>query len=254
MKENRVKTRLKRGEQVFGMLTAIYDPQVVEVIAHLGFDCYMLDCEHGAGGTTDAETFVRTCEAAGITPLARVRSIDPKLILQFLDVGMMGIMMPGIHEAGEVEQLVEAIKYPPLGKRGMAPVRANDYLLGAMKAEDYVTFANEQILIMPQIELMDAVKNLDSLLRVEGVDGYFIGPRDLSMSMGFYDGPGHDEVQTVINDVFKRIQAVGLLTGTVAPTGQDARSLIERNVGLLLSSPGNLLKAGASAFFAAAKG
>ncbi|HST04315.1 MAG TPA: aldolase/citrate lyase family protein [Chloroflexia bacterium] len=254
MKENAVKAKLKRGEHVFGMLSGVFDPQIVETVALLGFDCYMLDCEHGAGGTTDAETFVRTCEAAGITPLARVRSIDPKLILQFLDAGMMGIMMPGIHEAEEVEQLVAAIKYPPLGKRGMAPVRANDYLLGKMKAEDYVKFANEQILILPQIELIEAVNNLDSLLRVEGVDGYFVGPRDLSVSMGFYDGPGHDEVRTVINDVFSRVQAAGLLTGTVAPTGQDAHGLIERRVGLLLTSPGHLLKAGANAFFSAAKG
>src|ERR1700712_1280826 len=88
MKENAVKTKLKRGEQVYGVLTPIFDGQVVEVIAHLGLECYMLDCEHGAGGPTDAETFVRTCEAVGITPLARVRSTDPKLILQFLDAGI----------------------------------------------------------------------------------------------------------------------------------------------------------------------
>jgi 4-hydroxy-2-oxoheptanedioate aldolase len=252
MKENRVKAKLKRGETVLGLLSAIYDPQVVETLALLGFDCYMLDCEHGAGGPVEAEAFVRTCEAAGITPLTRVQSIDPKLILQFLDAGIMGIMMPGIRNAGDVERLVDAVRYPPLGHRGMAAIRANDYLLGKMRAEEYIPFANDEILLLPQIELIEAAHNLESLLGVKGVDGYFVGPRDLSLSMGFYDGHGHDEVKSVIADVFKRVREAGLITGTVAPTGQDARALAEQRVGLLLTAPGHLLKTGAEAYFSAA--
>lgn len=249
MKENVVKAKLKRGEHVLGLLSSIFDSQVVELLAFLGFESYMLDCEHGPAGPVEAEDFVRTCEAAGITPLARIRSTDPKLILQFLDAGIMGVMMPGIRSVEDVERLVEAIRYPPLGKRGMAAVRANDYLLGKMQASEYIRFANDQILILPQIELIEAVHNLDDLLKVEGVDGFFVGPRDLSLSMGFFDGPGHDEVRLVINDVFKRVQAAGLLTGTVAPTGDSARVLITQNVGLLLTSPSHLLKAGAEAYF-----
>ena len=252
MKENTVKAKLKRGEIVLGLLSAIYDPQVVETLALLGFDCYMLDCEHGAGGAVEAEGFVRTCEAAGITPLARVQSIDPKLILQFLDAGIMGIMMPGIRDAGDVERLVDAVRYPPLGHRGMAAIRANDYLLGKMRAEEYIPFANEEILLLPQIELIEAAHNLESLVGVKGVDGYFVGPRDLSLSMGFYDGHGHDEVRSVIADVFTRVRQAGLITGTVAPTGQEARALADQQVGLLLTAPGHLLKAGAEAYFSAA--
>ncbi len=250
MKENAVKAKLKRGEFVFGLLSPIYDPQVVEVVAHLGFECYMLDCEHGVGGPAEAENFVRTCEAAGITPLARVRSTDAKLILQFLDAGIMGVMMPGIRDVTDVERLVEAVRYPPVGRRGLAAVRANDYLLGRMPADEYIPFANDHILILPQIELTEAVHNLDSLLKVEGVDGFFVGPRDLSLSMGFFDGPAHEEVRLVINDVFERVRAAGLLTGTVAPTGSDARALADQHVGLLLTSPGHLLKAGAGLYFA----
>ncbi len=253
MKENAVKAKLKRGEPVFGVLSPIYDPQVVEVVAHLGFECYMLDCEHGAGGPFEAEGFVRTCEAAGITPLARIRSTDAKLILQFLDAGIMGVMMPGIRDVSDVERLVEAVRYPPVGRRGLAGVRANDYLFGRMKAEDYIPFANEQILILPQIELIEAVHNLDRLMQVEGVDGFFVGPRDLSLSMGFFDGPAHEEVRLVINDVFAKVRAGGLITGTVAPTGSDARALADQQVGLILTSPGNLLRVGAQAFFSALK-
>src|SRR5438874_6122095 len=171
MKENALKTKLQNGETVFGLLTPIYDPAIVEIIGHLGFDCYFLDCEHGAGGPMQAEHFVRACETVGLTPVARVRSPDLKLLLQFMDTGMMGVMMPGVMDADDVKRLVEAVKYPPVGRRGIAPVRANDYLFGAMKQDEYVRFANEQVLVLPQIETLEAVENLDSLLKVEGIDG-----------------------------------------------------------------------------------
>lgn len=253
MKENKVKAKLKAGEPVYGLLSGIADPTIVELLAHMGFECYMLDCEHGPLGPAQAADFVRTCEAAGITPLARIRSADPKLILQFLDVGTMGVMLPGVRGVVDVEALVEAVRYPPQGRRGMAGIRANDYLMGAMPAQDYIRFANEQILILPQIELMEAVENLDALLKVEGVDGYFVGPRDLSVSMGFYDGSAHQEVQDVIADVFKRVKAAGLITGTVAFNGPSASALTAQGVGLLLNSPNALLKSGADIFFAGAR-
>ncbi|MEO5952797.1 MAG: aldolase/citrate lyase family protein [Chloroflexia bacterium] len=253
MKQNMVKAKLQQGQSVYGLLTPVADPIVVEILALLGYDCYMLDCEHGPLGPSQAESFVRTCEAAGITPLARVRSADPKLVLQFLDVGIMGVMLPGVRNAGDVEQLVEAVRYPPVGRRGMAPVRANDYLMGSMPAQEYIQYANDQILIFPQIELVEAVESLDTLLKVEGVDGYFVGPRDLSLSMGYTDGPNHPEVQEVINNVFTRTHEAGLFSGTVAFTGPDANALTKKGVGLLLTSINALLKLGTDSYLGGAK-
>src|SRR5690349_6734279 len=127
MKENTLKGKLQNDGVVYGMLTPIYDPAIVEIIGQLGYDLYMMDCEHGAGGPQQAEHLARACDATGIVPLARVRSTDPKLLLQFMDAGIMGVMMPGIQTADDVKRLVEGVKYPPLGRRGIAPVRANDY-------------------------------------------------------------------------------------------------------------------------------
>ncbi len=253
MRENALKAKLKAGEAVYGVFAPNCDPSLAEVIGHLGFDYCMMDFEHGAGGPMEAENIVRACETVDLTPLARVRSINSKLILQFLDTGVMGIMMPGITEADEVKRLVEAVKYPPLGKRGIAPVRANDYLLGPMSQADYVPFANEQTIVLPQIELMEAVKNLDKLVQVEGVDGFFVGPRDLSMSMGFFDGPNHGEVMAVINDVFDTVRGAGLMVGITAATGEDARALAERGVQIILGSVNGLLKVGASAYLSAVR-
>jgi 4-hydroxy-2-oxoheptanedioate aldolase len=193
---------------------------------------------------------VRTCETIGMTPLARVRSADPKLLLQFLDVGMMGVMMPSVMGVEDVKRLVEAVRYPPEGRRGIAPVRANDYLLAGMSQGEYIAFANEQIIVMPQIETVEALEALDDLVRVEGVDGYFVGPRDLAMSMGFADGPAHNELRQARAHVFDTVRGAGLMTGTVASTGQDAQALAEAGAQLLLTSVNNLLKVAASAFFA----
>ncbi|HYP39985.1 MAG TPA: aldolase/citrate lyase family protein [Chloroflexia bacterium] len=253
MKENLLKVKLKNDEPVFGLLSPNYDPSLAEVLGHLGFDCYMVDCEHGAGGHMEVEHMVRACETVGVTPLARVRSADPKLLLQFMDTGLMGVMMPGIIDADDVKRLVEAVKYPPVGKRGIGPVRANDYLFGSMSQGEYVRFSNEQTLLLPQIETMEAVRNLDSLIKVEGIDGFIVGPRDLSMSMGFYDGPAHDEVSAVINDVFDVVLGAGLVVGTVAGTGEAARALVDRGARIILGSVNNLLRVGAASFFQAVR-
>jgi 4-hydroxy-2-oxoheptanedioate aldolase len=249
MKENAVKTRVKGGTPVYGVLTPVYDSAIAEVIGRLGFDFYIVDCEHGAAGPVQVEHTVRACETVGLTPMARVRSTDPKLILQFLDVGMMGVMMPGIREVDDVKRLVDAVRYPPLGLRGIAPVRANDYLLGPMAQDEYVRFANEQIMVLPQIETKEALACLHRLVQVEGVDGFIVGPRDLSMSLGFYDGPSHEEVRAVIRGVFETVRGAGLPVGITASTGEEARMWVEQGARLILGSVNGLLKLGASTFF-----
>jgi 4-hydroxy-2-oxoheptanedioate aldolase len=175
-------------------------------------------------------------------------------VLQFMDLGLMGVMMPSVTDADDVKRLVEAVKYPPLGRRGIAPVRANDYLLGPMPQEEYLRFANEQTLVLPQIETMEAVKNLGSLVQVEGVDGFIVGPRDLSLSMGFQDGPGHPEVRDMVDALFHAVRGAGLVVGTTAATGEDARSLVERGATIILASIHGLLRNGAGAFFRGARG
>lgn len=208
----------------------------------------MIDGEHSPVTTAQVQDIVRACEVSGITPLARVRSNDPKLILQFLDVGVMGIMMPGVKTVAEAEALVQAVKYPPIGQRGFGPVRANDYLLGSANQGEAVEFANEQTLILPQIEDLEAIDNLDALLGVAGIDGFVLGPRDLAMSMGYYDGPGHDEVKRTIAGVVERIKKAGLVAGTTAATGDQAKALVDRGVLFCMNTFGGLLKTAVSDF------
>lgn len=248
MKQNIVKTRLINNQPVLGVLSNSADPTIAELCGFSGLDFYMIDGEHSPVTTAQVQDIVRACEVSGITPLARIRSNDPKLVLQFLDAGVMGIMMPGIRTVAEVEAVVQAVKYPPLGTRGIAPVRAADYLQGTMTQGEYVAFSNEQTLVLPQIEDLEAVNNLDDLLTVEGIDGFVIGPRDLAMSMGYYDGPGHDEVKRTIGGVVEKIRKAGLIVGTTAATGEQAKALVDRGVLFCLNSVAGLLKSAAGDF------
>jgi 4-hydroxy-2-oxoheptanedioate aldolase len=254
MKENAVKRKLVQKQPVAGVISPSPDPGFAEIIGLLGFDFYMVDGEHAALGPSEVLNIVRACEVVGVTPLARVRSVEPKLLLQFMDTGVMGVMMPGIEDADDVRRLVAALKYPPLGERGLGPIRAADFFLGPMSQAEYVSFANEQTLVLPQIEDIEAVKHLDEMLQVEGVDGFIVGPRDLAMSMGFPDGPNHDEVQAVIEDVYETVLASGLVLGTVAGTGEAAKALVERGLLFCLTSVNGLVKSAAVPFLQTMKG
>jgi 4-hydroxy-2-oxoheptanedioate aldolase len=220
-----LKARLKAGEAVHGLLSPNVEASTLETLGLLGFSLYLLDTEHGTAGPREAEDAARVCEVAGMTLLVRPRGLDPKLILQYLDAGAMGIMLPGVREVDDVRRLVEAVKYPPKGLRGIAPVRANRFTLGPEKIEDYV--------------------------RVPGVDGFIIGPRDLAMAMGYPGGPARPEVEEAVDRIAKTVLDAGLLVGTTAQTGVRAKELMGKGHRILLHNVTALLKTGAAAYFGA---
>ena len=248
MRENKLKKRIADGKAGYGVISPTIDPIICEYIGLLGFDYYMIDGEHGDISVSDIGNLIRACELTGVTPLARIRSVDPKLILQYMDAGIMGVMMPSIDTADDVRALVQAIKYPPVGNRGLGPVRSADYMMGAMNQGEYVQFANEQTLVLPQIESIACVNNLEEIANIDGVDGFIIGPRDLAMSMGFYDGPKHPEVQEMLDRIFKTVLDAGKFFGTVAGTPDQAEALINKGASMILNSVQGLIKGASKTF------
>jgi len=248
MKKNKLKQRITDGKVAYGVISPTTDPVICEYIGLNNFDYYMIDGEHGGISISDVTNLVRACELMDCTPLARIRSVDTKLILQYMDAGVMGVMMPSIDKVEDVEKLVEAIKYPPFGKRGLGPVRASDYMQGTMTQKEYVEFANQETLVLPQVESMECVENLEAMCQIDGVDGFIIGPRDLAMSMGYYDGPGHDEVTNMLHQIFKIILDNGKFYGTVAGTADRAQELTTMGASMILNSVQGLIKGSAKAF------
>ena len=249
-----LKDRLLSGEVVHGLLSPNIEPDLVQTLGLLGFDLYILDAEHGTAGPVEAAAVARACEGAGLAPLVRPRGLDAKLILQFLDAGMTGIMLPGPRSADDVRRLVEAMKYPPDGFRGLAAMRANGFLLGAERQEAWVARANRESIVLPQIETPEALARVEEIASVPGIDGFIVGPRDLALALGLPSGPALPEIESAIDRVVGAAKRHGLSVGTVAPTGTRAKDLAARGLSILLHSVTALLKAGAETYFRAARG
>ena len=179
MRENRLKAMWARGEAVVNGWLAIPAGFSAEVLAHQGFDSLTIDMQHGIVDYQTAVSMLQGISTTGVTPLARVPWNDPGTIMKILDAGVYGVICPMINTRAQAEALVAACKYPPRGYRSFGPARASIYA-GA----DYAEHANEDLIVMPMIETAEALKNLDAILSTPGVDAIYVGPADLSLTLG----------------------------------------------------------------------
>jgi 4-hydroxy-2-oxoheptanedioate aldolase len=245
---NRTKAKLKSGQPAFGVIATTDDPQLAELFGIAGFDYYMLDAEHGLIDPVQAVNVIRACESTNMTPMIRIGPKDPKLVLQYLDAGMMGIMMPGLESVAEVKMLVDSVKYAPLGKRGLGFSRASGHMAYTMSAPDYINFSNEETIVIIQFEDDKLLNIFPELCAVQGLDACVVGPRDLSLNMGFPDGPNHPEVQSVIDDAIRIMKNAGMIPGITAGTRADAENQIKRGATMILASAQSLVLAGSKDF------
>jgi 4-hydroxy-2-oxoheptanedioate aldolase len=251
IQENRTKRKLKDGQPAYGVLSTSDDPQLAELCGLAGFDFYMLDAEHGLLDPAQVVNVIRACELVNMTPLIRIGSKDPKLVLQYMDAGMMGVMMPGLESAQEIRTLVDAVKYSPNGKRGMGFARAAAYAALGQEAIDYIHFTNEETLVIPQFEDAALMDRFEEMISQPGVDVVVIGPRDLSLSMGFPDGPSHPEVQEMIDRVIALCQKAGVAAGITAGTRSDAAVQVARGARMIIAPAQALILSGAREFLPA---
>ena len=178
--ENRFRRRVCSGEVLVGTIVSLNSPQVAEILSDVGFDWLFIDAEHGAHGPLAVESLIQA--TGDRTPcLVRIPVHEETWIEKMLDVGATGIIAPQVNTVAQAQQVVNYAKYPPRGERGVGVARAQRY--GA-EFESYLAQANESLLTVIQIEHRDAVENVRALAAVEGVDVLFIGPYDLSTSMG----------------------------------------------------------------------
>ncbi len=243
--ENRLKLKLKAGQPALGVISTSTDPQLAELFGLAGYDYYMLDAEHGLLHPDQAVNVIRACELTGMTPLVRIGPKDPKIVLQYLDAGMLGVMMPDLRNASEVKMLIEAVKYPPVGKRGVGISRASKYMAYSGGAEKYIQFANEQTMVIPQFEDPALLDDFETMISQPHVDAVVIGPRDLSLNMGFPDGSNHPEVQEMIDKVFAICKKAGVAAGITAAAKDDADKMIARGATMILGISQVLIMNGA---------
>ncbi|MHB1134406.1 MAG: HpcH/HpaI aldolase family protein, partial [Chloroflexota bacterium] len=236
MLKNETKAKMKAGEVAVGTFLNINHPRLVELCGYTGYDFVILDAEHGPADYEVVEGMVRAAELTGITPLVRIAQNVPQVILRFLDEGCMGAQIPMVNTKAEAELVVRACKYPPEGIRGLAGVRPARYgVMGSMP--QYVDEANREMLVIVQVETMQAVGNLQEILSVPGIDVVFIGPTDLASSMGYKGNFNEPAVQDQLFKLIREIRAAGIAPGTLALGGvEGSKKLIDAGVQYLVPS------------------
>ncbi len=211
-----MKAAIAAGRPQFGVSVMFPSPQIVEMIGHAGFDWALLDLEHGSIGLADLEVMAMAADAVGITPIARPASNADADIQAVLDRGAKGVQIPHVRSKAEAERVVRAAKFGPIGGRSLAAgTRPDQWGLGR-KMPDFVAAQNAATLVCVQLEDREAIENADEILTAEHVDVFFIGPSDLSQSLGHPGDAKAPAVAAAIEGTLQKIRRAGKAPGMPA--------------------------------------
>lgn len=247
---NRFKAALAAGQPQIGLWVALASANVAELLGHCGYDWLLIDGEHAPNDLPLMQAQLQAMQAGGSHAVVRIPVGEVWMVKQALDIGAQTILVPMVDTAAEAAEMARAMRYPPAGIRGMGAALARASRFG-MDA-DYVTTANGQVCLLVQVESRKALENLDAICAVDGVDGVFIGPADLSADMGFPGNSGAPQVQAAIADAMARIVASGKAAGILvggAEAGQ--RAVAQGATFVAIGSDVGVLRQGAQAMRAA---
>ena len=219
--------RLKEDRPFLTLFSIIPSVEVVEIAAHAGFDGVILDTEHGSYNSDALGPLILAARANGIYPVVRVRANQPELIGAALDAGCSGIIVPQVTNQKDAEGAIQAAKFAPLGTRGANPwVRGADFGAGP----EWFERANNETAIILMIEGKGGIAAFDAIASLPGLDGLFVGPVDLSHSLGVPGQLDHPDVVDAIKRIVKKTSSAGLTTGLFTPTPSGAKFWIASGV------------------------
>ena len=221
---NTFKQALTRPGARIGLWLGLADPYAAELCATTGFDWLLIDGEHGPNDLRSMLGALQAVAPHPSHPVLRIPHGDTVLIKQVLEIGATTLLVPMVESADQARELVRATRYPPQGLRGVGSGLARSSRWSAWPG--YLQEANDSVCLLVQVETAAALAQLDAIAAVDGVDGVFIGPADLSASMGHLGNPGHPEVQQAIDGAIARILAAGKAPGILAVDETLARRYI----------------------------
>lgn len=229
IKSNKFKQSLKTEQPLIGLWLGLASSYSAEMIAMTGFDWLLIDGEHAPNNVT---TVLQQLQAIApyqdqgfSTPIVRPPIGDAALIKQYLDIGVQTLLIPMVESGQQAQTLVDSMRYPPEGIRGVGSALARASLWN--NVEDYLNAANDEMCLLVQVENVAGLQNIEAIANVEGVDGVFIGPADLSAAMGHRGNPSHPEVQSAIVHIAKVTKAAGKAVGILYADPQQAQQYIE---------------------------
>jgi len=225
MLTNAFKLAMQQKRPQIGLWLGLCSSYSAELLAGAGFDWLLIDGEHAPNNVQTVLGQLQAVAPYPVQPVVRPPWNDPVVIKQLLDIGAQTLLIPMIQNAKQARDAVRATRYPPQGIRGVgsALARASRW----NRVENYLQAADAQMCVLVQIETREAVNNLDGILQVDGVDGVFIGPADLSADMGFAGNPQHPQVQRTIDDAIARICAAGKAPGILMAQPDLAQHYLE---------------------------
>ena len=245
---NHFKRAIKAGQTQIGLWLSMCSPVSTEAASGAGFDWLIIDMEHSANEVPDVLNHLRAAEGGTAEAIVRISWNDPVLVKRLLDVGARTLLFPMVQNAEEARRAVASTRYPPKGIRGVAGVtRANRF----GRVPNYFARAEEEICVLVQVETQAAAKEIEAIAAVEGIDGIFIGPADLSADLGFPNDWDRAEVWPVILDAGARIRKAGKAAGFLSAKESDVRKVLAggfnfvavgSDLGLVARGADNLVK------------
>lgn len=218
MKQNTAKAQMLTGRPAYGVGLALGSPLAAELLAQTGLDFILLDRQHGSWGEDSTIAGLAAMRSGPAAPMARVARNDYTLIGRLLDEGVLGIVVPMVHTAAEAKQAADACRFPPTGTRSWGWGRARAY------GDDYADWIDEQLFVAVQIESAQAVENAEAIMATPGVDGCWLGPTDLALSLGFHPSEldHRDEHMRALEQVVVACRNTGKIPGIAGRSPQDA--------------------------------
>ena len=208
MNKNKILARMREGRPATGCQLAFPSAVLVELMGVAGLDFLLIDGEHGTFSWEDIDDLCRVAELADLTTIARVPNIEPSTILRYIDRGVQGILGPGVDTREDAQTLADACLYAPEGKRGLGgAARSSGY--ATIASREYIEQSNEEMFVAAFLEHEEAVENLDEILEVDGIDAYYVGPQDMSVSLGLIGEPDHPRVKEMDARVRGAVEAKG---------------------------------------------
>jgi 4-hydroxy-2-oxoheptanedioate aldolase len=220
-----LKTHFASGGTAANGWCAIPSPVTAEILGRAGFDTVTVDLQHGLIDYQVALTMLQVLQGLPAPVLARVPWNEPGIIMKCLDAGFAGLICPMINTAEDARHLVQSARYAPLGGRSFGPTRAN-----LVHGATYARTANEKIVLLAMIETREALSNLDAILEVEGIDGVYVGPSDLGLSLGYEPTlePTAPEVLEAISEILSRARAAGRIAGVHTGSPAMLRAMLAK--------------------------
>ena len=207
---NKLKEKLKNAEKPLGLFFDTSSVTIMECLGRCGFDFVIIDNEHSPIEAESSADYIRAAELVGLTPLCRVRDTSRPAVLKLLDVGAQGLIVPCVHSVEQVKDIIKYAKYYPVGERGFCPSRKDGWgfdIPGGVPAT--MAHFNEETLLIPQCETVGALEHIEEIVALEGVDGIFVGPYDLSISMGIPGEFNNPVFQAAIDRIIKAVHDAG---------------------------------------------